>query len=74
VFKDEDMIATINLFSGSLNIQFDDRDDFNNFKINNNRIPEKIQINFQRKKYSKRHADLQLKNKQKKLIKYKNVN
>jgi len=54
------MIATINLFSGSLNIQFDDRDDFNNFKINNNRIPEKIQINFQRKKYSKRHADLKI--------------
>ena len=74
MFKDEDMIATINLFSGSLNIQFDDRDDFNNFKINNNRIPYKIRINFQRKKYSKRHADIKLKNKQKKLIKYKNVN
>ncbi len=54
VFKDEEMIATINFFSGSLNIKFEVRDDFNNFQKNNNRIPEK------RKKYSKRHADLQL--------------
>jgi hypothetical protein len=32
VFKDQEMIATMNLFSGSLNIQFDDRDDFNNLE------------------------------------------
>jgi hypothetical protein len=68
------MSVTINLYNGSLELKLVVKDDYNDFKENYNKIPEKIQVKFTRNMYTKRDAILKSKKKQKRIFKYKNLN